>query len=81
MNPFPSQYDQKHRLQMPGEEIPFTARAKIKSQSQIYRYGPSIFCLPHRPKISGAFDLKPGLNVCLNELTGKDLEAGRLKQR
>ena len=33
------------------------ARPKIKSQSQIYRYGRSIFCLPHRPKISGFFDL------------------------
>ena len=38
-------------------QIAFTARPKIKSQSQIYRYGRSIFCLPHRPKISGFFDL------------------------
>ena len=33
------------------EEIAFTARPKIKSQSQIDRYGQRIFCLPHRPKI------------------------------
>ena len=46
-----------HGLRTPGEEIAFTARPKIKSQSQIYRYGRSIFCLPHRPKISGFFDL------------------------
>jgi hypothetical protein len=48
-----------HRLRTPGEEIPFTAWPKIKSQSRIYRYGRSIFCLPHRPKISGFFDLCP----------------------
>ena len=47
----------RHGLRRPGEEIAFTARPKIKSQSQIYRYGRSIFCLPHRPKISGFFDL------------------------
>ena len=47
----------RHRLRMPSEEIAFTARPKIKSQSQIYRYGQSIFYLPHRPKISGFFDL------------------------
>ena len=42
----------KHGLRTPSEEITFTARPKIKSQSQIYRYGRSKFCLPHRPKIS-----------------------------
>ena len=47
----------KHGLRTPSEEIAFTARSKIKSQSQIYTYGRSIFCLPHRPKISGFFDL------------------------
>ena len=41
----------------PGEEIAFTARPKIKSQSQIFRYGRSIFCLPHRPNFSDIFDL------------------------
>ena len=46
-----------HGLRTPGDEIPFTTRPKIKSQSQIYMYGQSIFCLPHRPKISGYFDL------------------------
>ena len=46
-----------HGLRTPSEEIAFTARPKIKSQSQIHRYGRSIFCLPHRPKISGFFVL------------------------
>ena len=31
-----------HGLRTPGEEIAFTARPKIKSQSQIFRYGLSI---------------------------------------
>ena len=44
-------------LRTPGEAIALDARPKIKSQSQIYRYGRSIFCLSHRPKISGLFDL------------------------
>ena len=46
-----------HGLRTPDEEIAFTARPKIKSHSQIYRYRQSIFCLPHRPKISDFFDL------------------------
>ena len=49
--------DAYHGLRTPGEEIAFTAWPKIKSQSQIFRYGQSIFCLPHRPKISDFFDL------------------------
>ena len=36
-----------HRLWTPREEIVFTARPKIKSQSQIFRFGRSIFGLPH----------------------------------
>ena len=36
-------------LRTPREEIAFTARPKIQSQSQIFRYSWSIFCLPHRP--------------------------------
>ena len=49
----------KHGLRTPGEEIAFTARLKIHSHShsQIFRYGRSIFCLPHRPKFSDFFDL------------------------
>ena len=39
------------------EEIVFTARPKINSHSQIFRYGRSIFCLPHRSKFSDFFDL------------------------
>ena len=35
----------------------FTALPKIKSQSHFFRYGRSIFCLPHRPKISEFLDL------------------------
>ena len=46
------------RMQMPSEEITFTAWPKIKSQSQIFRYGHSIFCLPYRPKISDFFNLR-----------------------
>ena len=35
-----------HGLRTPREEIAFTARPKIQSQSQIFMYGRSIFCLP-----------------------------------
>ena len=47
----------KHGLRTVGEEIAFTARPKIKSQSQILRYGRSIFCLPHRPNFSDLLEL------------------------
>jgi hypothetical protein len=46
-----------HGLRTPSEDISFTARPKIQSQSQIIRYGQSIFCLPHRPNFSDIFDL------------------------
>ena len=46
-----------HGLRTPREEIAFTARPKIQSQSQFFRYGGSIFCLPHRPNFSDIFDL------------------------
>ena len=46
-----------HGLRTPREEITFTARPKIHSHSQVYRYGQSIFCLPQRPKFSDIFDL------------------------
>ena len=46
-----------HGLRTPREEIVFTARLKIQSQSQIFTYGQSIFCLPHRPNFSDIFDL------------------------
>ena len=49
--------DLTHGLWTHGEEITFTARLKINSQSQIFRYGRSIFCLPLRPKFSDFFDL------------------------
>ena len=48
---------QRHGLRTPREEIAFTARPKIHSHSQIFRYGGSIFCLPHRPNFSDIFDL------------------------
>ena len=35
----------------------WTARPEINSQSQISRYGLSIFCLPHRPEFTDFFDL------------------------
>ena len=46
-----------HGLRTPREENAFTARPKIHSHSQIFRYGRSIFCLPHRPNFSDIFDL------------------------
>ena len=46
-----------HGLRTPREGIAFTARPKIQSQSQIFRYGWSIFCLPHRPNFSDIFNL------------------------
>ena len=39
------------------EQIAFTAQPKIQSQSHIFRYDSSIFCLPHRPNFSDIFDL------------------------
>ena len=41
----------------PVRKFTFDARPKINSQSQIFRYGRSIFCLSHRPKFSDFFDL------------------------
>ena len=49
--------DKNHGLRTSGEEIPFTAQPKINSQSKIFRYSRSMFCLPHRPKFSDFFDL------------------------
>ena len=46
-----------HGLWTPGEEISFTARTKIKYQSQIFRCSQSILFLPNWPKISKCFDL------------------------
>ena len=46
-----------HGLRTPGEEMVITAWPKINSQSQIFRYGQSIFCLPHQPKFLDFFDL------------------------
>ena len=46
-----------HRLETLREEIAFTARPKIHSHTQIFRYGRNIFCLPHRPNFSDIFDL------------------------
>ena len=39
------------------DEMAFTARPKIPSHSQIFRYGRSIFFLPHQPYFSDIFDL------------------------
>ena len=47
----------EHGLQTPREERVFTAQPKIQSQSQIFRYGRSIFCLPHQPNFSDILDL------------------------
>ena len=53
----------KHWLRTPVEEITFTERPKIKSQSQIFTHGRSLFCLPHRPKIFDFFWFMPSLGV------------------
>ena len=50
-------YCSDHGLWTPREEIAFTAQPKIHSHSQIFRYGGSIFCLPHWPNFSDIFDL------------------------
>ena len=47
----------EHGLRTPREEKAFTARPKIHSHSQIFRYGQSISCLPLRPNFSYIFDL------------------------
>ena len=44
-------------LRTPREEIAFTARPKIQSQSQTFRYSQSIFCLPYWTIFSDIFDL------------------------
>ena len=41
----------------PREEIAITARPKIQSQAQIFRYSQSIFCLPRWPNFTDIFDL------------------------
>ena len=56
MEAFPND-NRQHGLWTPREEISFTARPKIQSQSQIFRYSRSIFCLPHWPNFSNIFDL------------------------
>ena len=63
-----------HGLRTPGEEIAFTARKKINSRTEIFRYGRSIFCLPHQHKFSDFFDfclhwvsvVRRGLNLFIN---------------
>ena len=52
-----AEHRREHGLRTPREEIAFTARSKIQSQSQIFRYGRIIFCLPHPPNFSDVFDL------------------------
>ena len=46
----------RHGLLMPREEIAFSATPRIQSQFQVFWYGRSIFCLPHRPNFSDIFD-------------------------
>ena len=57
MAPDENKYSIDHGLRTPREKIAFTARPEIQSQSQIFRYGQCIFCLPHRPNFSDIFDL------------------------
>ena len=46
-----------HGLRTPRDKIAFTARLKIQPQSQIFRYGRSIFCQPHWSNFPDIFDL------------------------
>ena len=54
---FSTCFSLKQGLRTPREEIAFTARPKIHSHAQIFRYGRSIFCLPHRLQFSDILDL------------------------
>ena len=49
--------ERRHGLRTPRQKIAFSARPKIHSHSQIFRYSQRIFCLPHRPNFSDIFDL------------------------
>ena len=49
-------HDQIHWLRTPREEIVFTAWPKIHYHPT-FRYGRSIFCMPHQPNFSDIFDL------------------------
>ena len=63
--------DLRHGLWTPREEIAFTARPKIHSHSQIFRYCRNIFCLLHWPDFSAIFDL------CLHWVSVvRDLQVG-----
>ena len=50
-------YMNMHGLRTPREEIAFTARPKIHSHSQIFRYGRGIFWLLQQPNFSDILDL------------------------
>ena len=63
-------YGGTHGLRTPREEIAFTAWPKIQSQSQIVKYGRSIFCLPYRPKLSDFFDLCLHCSSCVESMWG-----------
>ena len=45
------------------KKIAITAQSKIQSQSQIFRFGQSIFCLPHRPNFCRYLWFVPSLGV------------------
>ena len=61
-----------HGLRRSGEEISFTARPKIKSQLQIFKFGQSIF---YQPTISDFFDL------CLHAVRGYNTQEVNVKGR
>ena len=46
-----------HGPRMPREENLFTEQPKIHSHPKIFKYGRSIFCLPHHPTFLDIFDL------------------------
>ena len=53
----------EHGLQRPSEENVFTARPKIYSYCQIFRYGRSIFYVPHLAQIFKVLWFMPSLGV------------------
>ena len=55
-----------------------TVRPNIQSQSQIFLYGQSIFCLPRRPNFSDFFDLCLHWVSVVHEHGHRELLDGRL---
>ena len=48
-----------------GNSLHCTARPKIQSQSQTFRYGRGIFCLPQESRREGWTDARSAVGFCL----------------